>query len=558
MKKTLKLTALLLSASVLPMLPVSAATAATDCIHADFGGIDLCWSPENGCWYDHMGTKLTDGTAPLQTALYEGVKYTVNLTDMQVTAPDGTVNDTLSALLPTYLAFRPLSVTGAHGWEGVVDGEYVTDLSETELFAEAERLAATIPLTYQFDDTVDDFCCRISLCEQVIGGMVYAIDAGDAPEPRPYQNEGGLEFRNLGKVPVTKPASESLWCWGTATGESFADMELLDDKGLFDWVSEEDYGNYQVYSEHYEGDSTHLVIDDPETGASHMEPYHYKHDAVYVVSPRRNTVRFVLKEGIANEEAEPQIEAILRKYYPDVLCGWSFDGTVLSELEAASDVYCTRWYRWLNSRDDYRAYDLWDKTGTQTAETAAKIMRDLAAAGLIDEFYTWGATANYQEVWMSDKLKWPANPDLDWDTVRAWLSENAPGCTLEHYEERSHNILYDEGYKLIQGDDVPFADYFRTLASLYEMFGLRGDHVCPESTMPELTGGNALLKAGDINLNCEIDLTDAVMLAKAVSGIDVGLTVTGRINAECDGEEGLTSGDLRVMLQYLAGCTDAV
>ena len=135
MKKTLRLTALLLAASVLPMLPVSAATAATDCIHAGFGGIELCWLPEEGGWYDNLGTKLTDGTAPLQTALYEGVQYTVNLTEMQVTAPDGIVawvdeqNEMIVALAPGTCQVKAV----LDGQEAIVD---VTVLDETALAGE--------------------------------------------------------------------------------------------------------------------------------------------------------------------------------------------------------------------------------------------------------------------------------------------------------------------------------------------------------------------------------------------------------------------------------------
>lgn len=58
---------------------------------------------------------------------------------------------------------------------------------------------------------------------------------------------------------------------------------------------------------------------------------------------------------------------------------------------------------------------------------------------------------------------------------------------------------------------------------------------------------------GDLDCNGQVLLEDAVMLAKAAGGFDVGLSAQGRLNAELDGKDGITGGDLTVLLQYLSG-----
>ena len=58
---------------------------------------------------------------------------------------------------------------------------------------------------------------------------------------------------------------------------------------------------------------------------------------------------------------------------------------------------------------------------------------------------------------------------------------------------------------------------------------------------------------GDLDCNKLVELADAVMLAKAIGGVDVNLSVEGRQNAEIDATEGIGSGDLTKLLQYLAG-----
>ena len=145
----------------------------------------LYCNEDAGIWYDSMGNILTDRTERRQTALYEGETYTVDLDQMQVIADDGSVNEELSAVLPVYLAYRPLSFCG-------LDGVYFDELYGTDEYDStvnrAQKLADSLPLTYTFSGTTDPFVCYISMPneETYFAGMQYSFDANDYPEAIPF------------------------------------------------------------------------------------------------------------------------------------------------------------------------------------------------------------------------------------------------------------------------------------------------------------------------------------------------------------------------------------
>lgn len=193
MKKTIrvKAEAVLLSAiCMFAQTPLTAYCTDGTSISADtrvqLGSETLYYSESTGKWYDTDGKQLTDKTEPVQTALYEGAAYTVDLAQMQVFAAEGTVNDELTALLPQYLAYRPLTVFA-------VDGQYLDDLIGTDAYeaaaAQIQLIVQSVPLTYHFSDTTELFYCEISLGSEVLGGMQYSIDAGDSPEAVQWCNE---------------------------------------------------------------------------------------------------------------------------------------------------------------------------------------------------------------------------------------------------------------------------------------------------------------------------------------------------------------------------------
>ena len=86
--------------------------------------------------------------------------------------------------------------------------------------------------------------------------------------------------------------------------------------------------------------------------------------------------------------------------------------------------------------------------------------------------------------------------------------------------------------------------------------GLKSAANTTESTTTTTTtssteSGRVML--GDVDCNGVVELIDAVTLCKASSGIEVGLTVAGRKNADIDGDGTVGNTDLKLMLQYLAG-----
>ena len=63
--------------------------------------------------------------------------------------------------------------------------------------------------------------------------------------------------------------------------------------------------------------------------------------------------------------------------------------------------------------------------------------------------------------------------------------------------------------------------------------------------------------AGDTDCSGEVDLRDAVLLAKAAAGLE-SLSSAGRRNADCDGDGSIGNGDLKQLLMYLSGAIDRI
>lgn len=348
----------------------------------------------------------------------------------------------------------------------------------------------------------------------------------------------GVPFTVLinGKVEAMFPPDPASvpWYWGTAPNSTFSGMHQLDDKGMLQWVAGEN-SDYQVYTFHIVNDH----IQDTKylnTGEEYTVREHFEHDPLYVVMPQKNMLRFVLRSDRDLEEAAALADEIVRKYYPQVQM-------------AAFDL----------------AYDLYN-IGNPDPETADALMHDLAKAGLIEEFYGFGQIAWYQEVWemgvgYSTELGLAPDPtawDEKWHAVSDWLDENAPGYTLACTQLETWNDSEYYYFHVDAPEKASRAESFSIAASLYEQFSLRVEYVCPANANPPLYGQNALLQKGDVNLDCEIGLSDAVLLAKAAAGAGNGLTAAGRQNAELDGAEGISTGDLTALLRYLAGASDTL
>lgn len=75
-----------------------------------------------------------------------------------------------------------------------------------------------------------------------------------------------------------------------------------------------------------------------------------------------------------------------------------------------------------------------------------------------------------------------------------------------------------------------------------------------ETTATDKTEPPTELLKGDVDCDGSVKIADAILLARYLAE-DTGVTVTaiGKLNAEADGQDGLTADDLSLLLQHLAG-----
>ncbi len=368
----------------------------------------------------------------------------------------------------------------------------------------------------------------------------------------------------------TTPVS-ALWWWGTASEGEFADMQQLDDKGMFKWIG---YGgvpgtprDYQVYTQHYSRD-VEAEVTYSDTGETKIETTHYEGDNLYVVMPRSNIIRMVFRADLDETEAKQKAVTILRKYYPEMLVGADSTGFPASFHKCAP---CT--------------YELCDRSETAgSEEVSASIMKDMAQAGLITEFYTWGQTAHYQQVgntyptaYYPTSHKWNSSytaledVTYDWTSIEAWVQEHHPECEficvtpddietarlIGQYDSEMNRVFFNDNieqmYAIIPPDGTAFSDHFAIAAELYEQFGLAAEWLCPESINEQMIGQNALAISGDVTLDCSIDVADAVLLARfCVEDAAANITQTGLGNADYDGDGMTTILDVTAILRKIA------
>lgn len=380
-----------------------------------------------------------------------------------------------------------------------------------------------------------------------------------------------------------------LYCWGTADGSEFQDMTLLDDKGMFAWIPHgEGIGtsdNYQVFTYHYSFDREDTFTD-LDTGETITEMRHYEGNPVYVVCPRENVLRIVLRKDIDHDEAEQKMFEILEKHYPGIT---EFSQTTSPETpkryyayqvqEGVTDLEC-----YYDLVDNSKRFPTEEAKTAGVPEIADGILHDLAKAGLISEFYTWGQTANYQEVWYTyptayypTSHKWndsyTALEDVtyDWDAVDAWVQEHHPECRfvcaaledtelakkLGYYNYEQQKAYFDdrdEMYAVIPPEGTNFPEHFAIAAELYDEFGIICEWSCPESVAESpLIGQNALAIAGDVTLDCSIDVSDAVLLARfCTEDSTVVITEQGKQNADVNGSGNIALDDVTVILRKIA------
>lgn len=176
----------------------------------------------------------------------------------------------------------------------------------------------------------------------------------------------GITVAAMANLAVSVQAADLPYCWGTTDSDVFSNMQQLDDKGMMAWVGKS-YGaqdHYKVLAKENSSD----------TACS----------SFYVAYINENQLRFKLRPGL---NAYNQAVEIIKQYYPKLAC---------DKYSSESDAYL---YRIVDPFAPEGTYELQNlQTEVSSAETADALMRDLAKAGLISEFYSWGQTARYYEV----------------------------------------------------------------------------------------------------------------------------------------------------------------
>lgn len=325
--------------------------------------------------------------------------------------------------------------------------------------------------------------------------------------------------------------------YGFADGNSFQDMELLNDNGML--------GFEFLYTYHIDCENDYT---DPQC-------YTWD-DLMYGVNPRYDTLRFVLRDDMNQTEAQKEAEQIVQKHFQNEKV---FHHTIGGKI----------------------AYDIrTSNENERTADASENLMCELSAAGLISEFYTWGQTAKYIQInhgyltaYRETDTDWYNHTNervqFDWEAIESWLKEHHPECQFACIQDTDttsdmaqmirsaffEGIPGEKIYAIIPPKDTSFTEHFALAAELWKVFHIHVNAypTTLEENTPPLIGQNALSVAGDINIDCSIDVADAVLLARfCVEDAAANITQTGLGNADYDGDGMTTILDVTAILRKIA------
>ena len=355
---------------------------------------------------------------------------------------------------------------------------------------------------------------------------------------------------------------DDLYYFGITGMESFQDMKLLDDKGMFrehaEYVNKW-YGTgekYDIYTREVSykerQDYVNQYLD--EIPDSYIPSYLWA-TASYMVMPYESRLQFRLRNHQEPESAAEQAALIAQKYFP--------------ESESCQHQSDHRDFYVITERDET----------ARSEEKANQMMRELAAAGLISEFYSWGQTAAYREMrngyltayssYNENYAAW-AEKEIDWDGIKAWVEEAHPECECRYIALDETELLLKLGYydpdkgelkcqepvfAVLVPEDYTSFKHMNLAMEIYEKFDLE-PYLCltaEESGNETLTGKNSLAVAGDVTLDCSVDVSDAVLLARfCTEDGKAMITDQGRQNADLNADGNLTLEDVTVILRKVA------
>ena len=342
-------------------------------------------------------------------------------------------------------------------------------------------------------------------------------------------------------IPI-QPASAQIWTLvGSETETAFQDMIPVDDKGMLNFSGAD--CDYQVYLECYTGYHD-AEVTDPITGETTIERIYDERCRVNLITPIHNMLWFVLRED--QPDAEEQMLAIMERYYPEISS--TFQQRVPNKYASLTPQFYTLKDGTSTGPHLYELWDLTEQAGSQ--ERSDSIMHDLAEAGLITEFYTWGQSAYCQQLygWLGYVEDY-----FDKELVESYLAEHAPNCSIKEIPFESSltgNTWKD--YALDPDENMSYVEQFALVVDIYKATDIRPAIWSFDDEQSAL-GQNALAVTGDVDLSCSIDVADAVLLARfCAEDEEAVITDQGKANADYNADGDITQDDVVLILQKIA------
>lgn len=175
---------------------------------------------------------------------------------------------------------------------------------------------------------------------------------------------------------------EILWYWGTASGDTFKDMEHIETLSGVNFAASRSGTSHETYLRtftRYDGNTGYQL---------------------YTVTSRDRILQFRLRDGLDANEVMPQILEVVDKYYPGLAANYQPRYGAKVPADASDYRYADyMFYCAVTPSLEEDTFELRDcRPEEPSAEIGDSIRKALAAKGLISEFYNWGQTAEYQQL----------------------------------------------------------------------------------------------------------------------------------------------------------------
>ena len=356
----------------------------------------------------------------------------------------------------------------------------------------------------------------------------------------------------LACLPVTGMRVQAVdlpYVWGNTTWEPFAGMEPVNDRG---------FSRILAKGEGF-GDVPGLIyIDENST--------YY----LYLVIPREHSISFTLRDSVDPDENAGEIAAILDRFFPGMLAAYEADPKNLKITDNDGNALVNVWHSFGNPNE----FHVWVKDLPENAqEIESELLLALAGQHLISAYYGWGETADYMCGGFDEALAYynyyvvydgnePTRIPVDIEAVQAYLDIQHPGYKVGKGKEgeiilrEAGGLAYSGAFHIVPDKELSLREKAELAFELWEQFSLAPRVGLMESAASDpLTGRNAPESPGDVTLDCELSLLDAIALNKNLLGME-SLCDTALKNADADGNGTADASDSLAILRELVGLTE--